>query len=669
MMRPVQRLSRELTDQIAAGEVVERPASVVKELAENALDAQARSVRVEIEEGGLDRIVVIDDGHGMDRDSALLAIERHATSKLATFDELFRLTTFGFRGEALPSIASVSRFKLTTRTADSLAATEVTLLSGKSPHVREVGAPQGTMIEVVDLFYNVPARRKFIKTPTTEAAHVADVLLDLALARHDVALTYLRDGRVVRQYLRVQDRATRARDAMARSLQEGAKLADEFVWVSAERPTAKVEALLSPPERARSGANGLHLLVNGRAVRDRMLARAVAMAFGSVLDPGRYPLGVVYLEVPTHEVDVNVHPQKSEVRFARGRDLYDDVTRGLAGALAESFRRLGRTMRDDEATPPPYKPTSIVDRGIQELSEAMGQKVPPFSDSARKMQTSAGAASERDPWGISADPPPIDPGPLPPRVPETTLPSAQYTSHNQYMVFGRSPEPKPKAESDDGETTLQSAPAPEVQKQLQSIQQQQVAKGAYGSLKFLAQVRATYLLCEGSDGIYVIDQHAAAERVNFFKLRNAYAKRAVQRQQLIMAEVVNVSSAESAMVDEMRETFLSFGVDARAIGDGRVAVLGIPALMPKAPPGALLRDLLDEVARTGNRNFSDAADLVLATMACHGSARAGEAMHPEKCLALLRSLDEVDFAGYCPHGRPIVTSMSYVELEKKVGRR
>jgi DNA mismatch repair protein MutL len=240
------------------------------------------------------------------------------------------------------------------------------------------------------------------------------------------------------------------------------------------------------------------------------------------------------------------------------------------------------------------------------------------------------------------------------------------------MVFGRAPEPpKPPPEEDEAsETTLASAPAPDVQKHLESLRAQSaVAKGPYGALKFLAQVRATYLVCEGTDGIYVIDQHAAAERVNFHKLRQAYAKRAVQRQQLIIAEVVHVSSAESSMVDELRDTFLSFGVDARAIGDGRVAVLGIPALMPKAPPGALLRDLLDELGRTGGRNFSDAADLVLATMACHGSVRAGDAMHPEKCIALLRSLDDVDFAGYCPHGRPIVTNLSYVELEKKVGRR
>jgi DNA mismatch repair protein MutL len=682
--RPVQRLSRELSDQIAAGEVIERPASVVKELVENSLDAGARTVRVEIESGGLDRIVVSDDGYGMDPESAMLAIERHATSKLYSFDELFRLATFGFRGEALSSIASVSRFKLTTRTEESLAGTEINLLSGAKPHVREVGAPVGTSVEVVELFHNVPARRKFIKSVSTEAGHVADALLDLALSRPDVAFTLVRDGRVARQYLRADGRAARGRDAMARSLQEGARLAGEFVYVAVDRQSTSIEALLSPPERARSGANGLHLLVNGRAVRDRTLARAVAMSYGSVLDPGRYPLGVLWVEVPPEEVDVNVHPQKAEVRFARGRDLYEDVTRGLAGALAETFRRLGRVLVEDEPTPQSLPRATTMVRGLQELSQVMGRAI---ADSNRKVPnappvTGAAAVSrEGDPWGLAADPSPaiameqmamaMTSPTSPAAERENTLPSAQY------MVFPAkapraqpaAPPAEPDSEEEAKETTLvsPSVTSPPVVSNEPATDRQ--AKGAYGALKFLAQVRATYLLCEGSDGIYVIDQHAAAERVNFAKLRAAFAKKQVARQQLLVAEVLEVSSAEAVLTDEMRDTFLSFGVDAHAIGDGRVAVLGVPALMKRARPSVLFRDLLDELARTGDRRFSDAADLVLATMACHGSVRAGDPMHPDECVALLRSLDEVDFAGYCPHGRPIVTSLSYIEMEKKVGRR
>ncbi|MEO7091753.1 MAG: DNA mismatch repair protein MutL, partial [Polyangiales bacterium] len=444
--------------------------------------------------------------------------------------------------------------------------------------------------------------------------------------------------------------------------------------------STSIEALLSPPERARSGANGLHLLVNGRAVRDRALARAVAMSYGSVLDPGRYPLGVLWVEVPPEEVDVNVHPQKAEVRFARGRDLYDDVTRGLAGALAETFRRLGRVLVEDEPTPQSLPRSPTLTRGLHELSQVMGKAI---SDSNRKIPNAplstgpAAVARDGDPWGLAADPSPamtLEQNAIPrpkPGEQEYTLPSAQYMVFpaRTARVAPATPPAEPDSEEQAKETTLvsPSVTTPPVLSSEPSTDRQ--AKGAYGALKFLAQVRATYLLCEGADGIYVIDQHAAAERVNFAKLRAAYAKKQVTRQQLLVAEVIEVSSAEAVLIDELRETFLSFGVDAHAIGDGRIAVLGIPALMKKARPGVLFRDLLDELARTGDRRFSDAADLVLATIACHGSVRAGDPMHPEECVALLRSLDEVDFAGYCPHGRPIVTSLSYIDMEKKVGRR
>jgi DNA mismatch repair protein MutL len=334
--RPVIRLlPPELRDQIAAGEVVERPASVVKELVENSLDAGARTIRVEIQGGGLDRILIVDDGHGLDRDSALLALQRHATSKLTVFDDLYRLDTFGFRGEAIPSIAAVSHMTITTRPPEALEAVEITCTPGAEPSAREVGAPAGTSIEVRDLFRNVPARRKFLKSTGTEAGHVADACFDLALARPDVALTFVREGRVARQWLRAPDRVTRGRDVLGRAM-EGRL--PELVHVIGERPHARVEALLGPPERARSGATGLHLLVNGRAIRDRHLARAIAMAYGSVLDPGRYPIGIVWIDVPSDEVDVNVHPQKAEVRFSRGRELLDDVTRGLVAGLAEAFR-------------------------------------------------------------------------------------------------------------------------------------------------------------------------------------------------------------------------------------------------------------------------------------------------------------------------------------------
>jgi DNA mismatch repair protein MutL len=636
--RPAIRLlAPELRDQIAAGEVVERPASVVKELVENSLDAGARTVRIEIDGGGLDRITIVDDGHGMDRDGALLALERHATSKLHTFDDLYRLGTFGFRGEALPSIAGVSRFKLVTRPNDALGGTEIVVEPGEAPRVREVGAPVGTTIEVRDLFCNVPPRRKFLKSVGTEAGHVGDVALELALVRPDLALTLVRDGRVARQWLRAPDREARGRDALARAL-SGDPNGDPRALrhVREERGAVRVEALLSPPERARSGATGLHVLVNGRAIRDRQLARAVAMAYGSVLDPGRYPIGILWLDLPSDEVDVNVHPQKAEVRFARGRALYDDVTRALASALAETFRSPLSTSRS-------FAPSSTGPRSNPSPPNRAGATEP-----ARE--------ADLDPWGLAS----FAQDPLPPtRVAPTELsvPVSSEPSFDARASALADPDPRP---ADPPRTVTLQPPL---------ILDGPRSGRIYGGLAFLAQVRSTYLLCEGPDGIYVLDQHAAAERVTFARLRDAHRARAVARQQLLVPEVVAVRAAEATLIDEAREEFLALGVDARAIGEGRVAVHGIPTILARRGPERILRDLLDELARTGERKFGDAIDLVLATMACHGSVRAGDALHPDECAALLRDLDAIDFAGYCPHGRPIVTILPFVDLEKKVGRR
>ncbi|MDB4997439.1 MAG: mismatch repair protein MutL, partial [Myxococcaceae bacterium] len=300
-MARVHRLPADLANQIAAGEVVERPASVVKELVENALDAGATRVRIEIEQGGLARIRITDDGDGMAPEDAGLALERHATSKIARFEDLSTIGTFGFRGEALPSIASVSCLTLVTRLRGDTEGTEITIEGGGAPRARPAGAAVGTTIDVRDLFFNVPARRKFLKSVQTESAHIGEVVLLAALARHDVTFVLVRDGRVAREYLRAKTR----RDRVMQALGE-----DRLEQCSGERGPLRLEAHLAPPERARSGAVALHVFVNGRPVKDRQIARAVAQSYGSVLEPGRFPIGAVYIDIPPEMVDVNVHPQK-----------------------------------------------------------------------------------------------------------------------------------------------------------------------------------------------------------------------------------------------------------------------------------------------------------------------------------------------------------------------
>ncbi len=585
-MGKVRRLSDDLANQIAAGEVVERPASVVKELLENALDAGATRVRVDVEEGGVALVRVADDGDGMPEDDARLAVERHATSKIHAIEDLGRLATFGFRGEALPSIASVARLTLTTRARGEAEGIELTLDGGGPPKVRPAGCAEGTILEVRDLFFNVPARRKFLKSTATESAHVGEVVMLAALARPDVTFTLARDGRVSREYLRAASHEARVAQVFP----------DEVLHTCrGERGPMRVQGYLSAPERARAGAVALHLFVNGRPIENRQLARAVAQGYGSVLEPGRYPVGAVYLELPPEQVDVNVHPQKSEVRFQDARAVHDAVTRELYSALSKTFS-LG-------AFGPPARPWERQ----QALSGPPSSAFEPPSSAWAPL-----AAGDAAPALADAGLGPASGG----YVPATLFDGVAF----------------------------------------------------YGRLTYLAQSRATYLVCEGTDGIYILDQHAAAERVTFERLRRAFASRAVAMQRLLVPELVDLSPEEIAAVESAPDELAALGLEARATGPSQVAVHGVPQLLHRANPARLLRDVVAEVTRAAGRPFGGAMDLVLATMACHGSIRAGDAVSPDEARALLAALDGVDFSGHCPHGRPVITRLSFGELEQRVGR-
>jgi DNA mismatch repair protein MutL len=610
-MGSIRRLPGDLANQIAAGEVVERPASVVKELVENALDAGSTRVKVELEQGGVILVRVSDDGGGMDAADAALALERHATSKIADKDDLFRLSTFGFRGEALPSIASVAKLRLVTRERGAAEGTEVVVEGGATPRARPAGAAEGTSVEVRDLFFNVPARRKFLKSTGTEAAHVSEAMLLAALSRPEVSFFLVRDGRAVREWLRAPSRAERVAQAI-----DGETLRACL----GERGPLRLEAHLAPPERARAGTVGLHLLVNGRPVRDRALSRAIAQAYGSVLEPGRYPVGVVYVDVPPDQVDVNVHPQKAEVRFAEGRALFDAVSRELHASLATAFNlpSFGSGVRIWSTPRPP--PVSVEATTERYVPTGVAEPAP-------------------DPWDLA-------PG-------ET---AAQDSSTTERATLESLPDPISSSPSS-------SSPRPDVPTPALFE-----GAGFYASLEFLAQVRATFLVCSGSDGLYVLDQHAAAERVTFHRLRRAFASRSMATQRLLIADVVELLPAEVATLEEHAADVEALGVELRPVGPSAVAVHAVPTLLARARPERIVRDLVAELGRAARRPFGDAADLVLATMACHGSIRAGDVIAREEAVALLRALDNIDFAGHCPHGRPVVTRIGYDELERRVGR-
>ncbi|MEO8918388.1 MAG: DNA mismatch repair endonuclease MutL [Polyangiaceae bacterium] len=596
-----------LASQIAAGEVVERPASAIKELIENALDAGAQRVDVEIEGGGITRLSVSDDGVGMSAENARMSVERHATSKLTVISDLNAMTSYGFRGEALPSIASVSRFTLRSRSAGSNAGVEVFIEGVAAPVVRETGMAVGTRVEVSDLFFNIPARRKFLRSTGTESGHVTEVVEAAALTRPLVTFTLTRDSRKVREFLRSSGRTDRVAQVCD---------ADDLTRCEGTRGPLSMEAFLSRPEHARSGAGGLRLFVNGRSVRDRTLAVTIAQAYGSVLERGRYPRGVVYLDLPPEFLDVNVHPQKAEVRFADARATADALYGMLSRALAGAFS-LPTPNRSAWSKPKLDPPAALPSASIGERAS---------TPSAERTSTEQ---PMEQPWSS-------------PTVTEKPAVTELLFAAAEPLLAVRD-----------------SAPLP----------QRSHSEVVWSSLNFVAQLRQTYLLCESSDGIYLLDQHAAAERVTFTRLRLQYQGRAVSSQSLLFPVTLDVSAAEAELVELRSKELCEVGLDVRVRGAESISIHAVPKLLQRASAERLVRDLLAEVSRKGGRGFSDAVDLALATMACHGSVRAGDPLSASEAKALLAALDEADFAGHCPHGRPVVTFLSWTELERKVGRR
>lgn len=585
----VRLLPDPLVDQIAAGEVVERPASVVKELVENALDAAARRVRVEIRQGGAALIAVTDDGSGMPPDDARLALERHATSKIQSGDDLVRIGTFGFRGEALPAIASVSRLRLRTRARGAAEGFEVRVEAGKLLDARAAGGPEGTRVEVADLFANVPARRKFLKNPVTEWGHIAEWLARAALALPEVHFDVQRDDRDAVSWPAVRDPLER----IAAVLSD--REAEALIAIAAEEGAARLRGFTSRPEAHRGTAAGLHLFVNRRPVRDRLLRHALLDAYRDVLPRGRYPTAVLFLEVPPEAVDVNVHPAKWEVRFGDPSAVHRLIARGVRDALA-SRRWIA------PSAPPIAAPTTAA-IGVRETA-----------------RTSPGTTD--------------------------------------WIFAGDSAGPVPAASGAAAPVTL-PGDAP-------------VAGLRFASLRLLGQALATYLIAETADGIVLIDQHAAHERVLYERLRSAWSEGGVERQPLLLTEVVDLSPDRVARVGAAQDELLRLGFEVEPFGEASVAVRAIPALLAGRDPAGLVRDAADQLATRAADGAAlrgpEAADRLFASLACHAARRAGDRLEAREQQALLEALDAIPWAPTCPHGRPVAVPLTRSELERRFGR-
>ena len=568
-----------LSNKIAAGEVVERPASVVKELTENALDAGATRILIDIEQGGRSLIRVADNGGGMNRDDALLAIERHATSKIASDEDLFNIRTLGFRGEALPSIAAVSKFSLVTRDAGSEAGTELTIEGGKLLNVAETGAPAGTLVEVRQLFFNTPARRKFLKTVATEMAHIADIMAGLALAWPQVQFRLTHNERVVKNWPAAADPFERAVEVL------GGGLRDDLHPLALSREGLAVSGWVSSPAVRRTSSNGIFILVNRRWVRDRVVQHALFQGYAQRLVKGQFPLAVLFLAVPPDQVDVNVHPAKNEVRFARSNEVHELIRRTVAQTLYDVDR-------------PGFRQNTPETNQVRDGKENYG--------------------GVRPPGGM-------------------------------FSLGDRGGTPFPQ---DDDLPRLQP-PAPNPQPPATRLQTEIWEKRGFAGMRVIGQLHDTYILCEAEDGLVLIDQHAAHERVLYDQLtRRADCMRQAS-QVLLVPETVDLGFREAQALEALMPRLGELGLEVEPFGGGTVVVKSVPGFLS----GREVRPFLTEIAEAAagsesTSNPQQALDFCRQRAACHGAVRAGQALTAAQMQDLLRQLDECGNLSHCPHGRP-----------------
>lgn len=589
--RRVRILPPDVANQIAAGEVVERPASVVKELIENSLDAGATRVAIELEDAGSSLIAVVDDGEGMSPADAVASFERHATSKLRGVADLERIATLGFRGEALASIAAVSRVTLVTRRSRDLGATRVLVQHGNVYEVRETGAPAGTRIEVADLFGNTPARRKFLKTPATEVGHVTELVTRTALAWPHVAFTLLHGGRRLLELAAVREEEERVRQVF------GEERAQAMMCFTGRTAAGYTCGWLSNSHLTFPSPRQIYTYVNRRYVRDKLVTHALMAGYSTLLMHGRYPGAVVFLDIDFNEVDVNVHPAKSEVRFRRGGAVHELLAHAVQARL-----------RDQEGD----RPASVLKTPAPLFPAGSG----PVPEGAR---------------------------PLPPPLRLVERPAEPLTPPI--------PAPAPLASGAPAAPVAGPKSSPDV--------------GFFSSLRVVGQVFGGYLVCENANSMVVIDQHAAHERVMFERLRAAYGSGAVPRQQLLVPAIVDVGARAATLLCEQLEDLAALGFEIEAYGGGSFAVRTVPALLGDADPSAVLRDLAEDLVEVGrSRRVDQAAEEVLARLACHSAVRVGQGLQGDQIRALLAGMDRIDFSGNCPHGRPAYLTFGRGELER-----
>jgi DNA mismatch repair protein MutL len=643
-------LSEAVANKIAAGEVVERPASVVKELLENSLDAGAKRIRIQVEAGGKKLIQITDDGCGMVRDDALLAFERHATSKLKNAEDLLSVATLGFRGEALPSIASVSRLRLETRAADEASGTVVEINGGKIFKVEEAGLPAGTSITIRDLFFNTPARKKFLKAETTELSHIASLVTHYALAHpdkhfelHSATNAMLIAGPVAAHSDRVfqvfgKDVLDQLIPIAALQPLERIGLPQPPPWRRTEKDELpkdpgelRLHGFVSKPEIQKLNRNSIYIFVNGRLIRDRLVQHAIIEAYRNVLPPTVFPVVLLFLEMPTEEVDVNVHPSKTEVRFRQQSFLHDFIRDSIRAVIMKA-RPVPQFVSEIHAHPTATPSLSPITRGATQFGESW--------------QNSGGANA----GGFALQ------APEPPAVSERfQFQGGIAVEANAAVSLARTAEVIP----DNGCAPV-FADEPDVPSQLAP---------SLASLKPLGQIRESFILAVNHEGLWIIDQHVAHERVLFEKVLKQRAAQVVESQRLLMPLILELTPAQLAVFSEISDELARNGFEAEPFGTRSVAVKVAPAGIDASQVERMLYELFEQLAREDQKlNLDALRTRIAASIACHAAIKVNMPLDQNKMQWLLAELAKTEFPISCPHGRPVVLRYSMKDIQRAFKR-
>lgn len=685
-MGRIRVLSDQVANQIAAGEVVDRPASVVKELLENALDAGASRIRVEVEAGGRKLIRISDNGHGMNRDDALLAFERHATSKLRTANDLLSIATLGFRGEALPSIASVARVTLDTAAGDEPSGTHLEIAGGKILHVDDEALARGTTIAVADLFFNTPARRKFLRAESTELSHVTALVTHYALVHPDkhfelvsASHTLVSAPPVARTAERIyqifgKETLSQLLPVAAETQLERAGLPEPPPWKkdpdepAREPGTLRLSGFFSKPELQKLNRNSIYIFVNKRLIRDRLLLHAITEAYRNVLPPTSFPVVLLFLEMPPEEVDVNVHPAKTEVRFRQQSFIHDFVRDSLRAGLIKC--RPAATFLAALESAPLASPTLMPPAVSPLPGSAEPAPANPETDLEADPKAAPEAAGPQDAFRLTAPVPPPVPGVLPfnlaarsdpafaatlSRAAEALLPDGGIQSATQSPLG-----------SNGYHTTAESTAQVEAEQAAATLNH-------LGSLRPLGQLRESFILATGTDGLWIIDQHVAHERILFEKILRDRQVERVQRQRLLMPMLVELQPWQMVVFAEIAEELERNGFEVEPFGPQTLAVKAAPVGLEGAALERMLAQVIEQSgpeADHGSRNhdLSTLRSRIAASIACHSAIKVNTPLDQARMEWLLAELAKTEHPTSCPHGRPIALLYSWKDIQRAFHR-